>query len=78
MSLREDFVQLALAGELPFRELCRRFEISAPTGYRWLRRYQQQGRSGLADRSSRPQRSPGQTSPALETAVLTLRAQHPT
>jgi len=78
MSLREDFVQLALAGELPFRELCRRFEISAPTGYRWLHRYQEQGRSGLANRSSRPRRSPRQTSPALETAVLTLRAQHPT
>jgi hypothetical protein len=33
-SLREDLVQRALAGELPFWALCQRFEISAPTGYR--------------------------------------------
>lgn len=77
MSLREDFVQLAVAGELPFRELCRRFTISAPTGYRWLHRYQQQGRSGLANRSSRPQFSPRQTPPEVEAVVLQLRAQHP-
>ena len=69
-SLREDFVQLALAGKLPFRKLCRRFEISAPTGYRWLHRYQEQGRSGLANRSSRPRRSPRQTRPPVEAAVL--------
>lgn len=77
MSLREDFVQSVLVGELSFRELCRRFEISAPTGYRWLHRYQQQGRAGLANRSSRPRRSPRQTPPAVEAAVLRLRARHP-
>ena len=77
MSLREEFVQLALAGELPFRELCRRFEISAPTGYRWLYRYQEEGLAGLANRSSRPQHSPRRTRPQLEALVLQLRAQHP-
>jgi hypothetical protein len=34
MSLREEFVERALAEEEPFRALCRRFEISAPTGSR--------------------------------------------
>lgn len=77
MSLREEFVQLALAGELPFRELCRRFEISAPTGYRWLSRYRSEGRAGLANRSSRPKSSPHQTLAAVEATVLQLRAKHP-
>lgn len=77
MSLREEFVQLALAGETPLRELCRRFEISAPTGYRWIDRYRRDGPAGLIDRSRRPHRSPRQTSPALEAEVLALRDQHP-
>ena len=78
MSLREEFVQLALVGELPFRALCRRFEISAPTGYRWLSRYRAAGLAGLANRSSRPKSSPHQTPAAVEMAVLRLRAEHPT
>jgi transposase InsO family protein len=78
MSLREEFVQLAVTDEVSFRELCRRFEISAPTGYRWLYRYQTDGLAGLIERSRRPQHSPRQTSPELETAVLALRTRHPT
>jgi transposase InsO family protein len=77
MSLREEFVQRALAEDEPFRALCRRFEISAPTGYRWLVRYRREGLAGLADRSRRPRRSPRRTSPELEAAVLALRARHP-
>ena len=31
---------------------------SAATGYRWIRRFRTEGPAGLADRSSRPHRSP--------------------
>jgi transposase len=41
------------------RELCRRFGISPTIGYRLWARYRQEGHAGLADRSRRPQRSPG-------------------
>ena len=78
MSLREEFVLLALQPGANRRELCRRFGIVADTGYRLLARYQAEGLAGLAYRSRRPKRSPRQTSPELETVVLTLRAQHPT
>ena len=77
MSLREKFVGLANAPGANRRELCRRFGISAPTGYRWLQRYLDAGRDGLEDRSRRPQHSPNQTSPKLEAAVLARRRQHP-
>jgi putative transposase len=30
-------------------ELCRRYEISRQTGYKWLERYQQEGESGLEE-----------------------------
>jgi transposase InsO family protein len=57
-------------------ELCRRYGISRTTGYRWLARAA--AGEPLSDRSSRPRRSPGQTAPELEAAVLALREAHPT
>ena len=76
--LRAEFVALAQPAGANRRALCQRFGISAPTGYKWLRRYAAEGPAGLADRSRRPHHSPARTVPALEAAVLALRAQHPT
>lgn len=77
MSQRAEFVRLALAPGANRRALCRRFGISPDTGYRLLARYRAAGWAGLADRSRRPRRSPQRTAPAIEAAVLALRAQHP-
>ena len=76
--LRAEFVALATQPGANRRALCQRFEISAPTGYKWLRRYAAEGAAGLQDRSRRPRRSPARTAPAIERAVLALRAEHPT
>lgn len=77
MSLREEFVLLAEQEGANRRELCRRFGISAQTAYKWLARHREEGRAGLADRSRRPQHSPGLTDPTIEQHVLALRLQHP-
>lgn len=75
VSQREEFVRCAQSlGNVS--EACRRFGISRPTGYKWLRRYQREGREGLADRCRRPQRSPNKTSEAMEQAVLQVRENH--
>ena len=76
--LRAEFVALASQPGANRRALCQRFEISAPTGYKWLRRYATEGAAGLQDRSRRPRHSPARTAPAIEHAVLALRTQHPT
>ena len=47
--------------------------ISRDRAYVWWRRYQDEGLAGLEDRSSRPQRCPNQTRPALERRIVTLR-----
>jgi transposase InsO family protein len=78
MSQRQEFVRLASQEGANVRDLCRRYEISAPTGYKWLGRYASLGLAGLADRSSRPQRSPAQTPAVIEQAVLAVRLAHPT
>lgn len=77
VSLRQEFVVLASADGAKVRELCRRYTISSKTGYKWLARYRRAGPSGVADRSRRPHRSPTRTPPAIERAVLAVRAAHP-
>jgi transposase InsO family protein len=47
--------------------------VSAATAYKWVRRWRAEGTQGLADRSSRPQRSPRRLPPAREQAIVTCR-----
>jgi transposase InsO family protein len=75
VSLREEFVQLAMQRSVNKRELCRRFKISPKTGYKWLSRYKLSGREGLTDGSRRPHRSPSRTKGAIEQQVIELRAE---
>src|ERR1041385_1716191 len=77
MSARHEFVLMASQPNANIRSLCRHFGISSATAYKWLDRFQNQGVTGLTDRSRRPHRSPGKTVPLLEDAVLGLRRQHP-
>ena len=77
MSLRRGFVALATQEGANRRALCRHFGISPTTGYRWLRRHQTDGLTGLHERSRQPHHSPRRTSPPIEQAVLTVRDAHP-
>jgi transposase InsO family protein len=77
MSLRREFVELASREEANRRALCRRFGISATTGYKWLRRFAEEGRDGLVDRSRRPVMSPARTREAVERRVVSVRRRHP-
>ena len=55
---REAFCLAILAGKLNMSEACRQFQISRPTGYLWLDRYQQEGPLGLVNLSSKRTRQP--------------------
>ena len=77
MSLRREFVMLALAEGCNRRELCRRFGISPKTGYKWLHRYQSNGPDGLQERSRRPHHSPQCTPEVIEQRIIALRHEHP-
>jgi transposase-like protein len=74
---REEFVRLASQPEENIRLLCRRFQISPTTAYKWIDRYRAVGRAGLMDLSRRPRESPSQSSSLIEQAVLALRHQQP-
>ncbi len=78
MTLRQEFVALALQEGANRRQLCTRFGISPKTGYKWIERYRLEGRPGLLDRSKRPDQSPARTLQAVEATVVALRKEHPT
>lgn len=73
---RREFVALASVEGTNRRELCRRFGISAQTGYKWLSRANEAG-ADLNDRSRRPHDSPLQCPEAVEALVLGVRDAHP-
>jgi transposase InsO family protein len=77
MSLRLEFVELASQPGANVRDLCRRYRISAKTGYKWLNRYEPGNNKSLSDRSRRPHSSPGGSSARLEQSVVELRREHP-
>jgi transposase InsO family protein len=77
MSLRLEFVRLAGQPDANVRELCRRFQVSPKTAYKWLTRFRLQGEQGLIDRSRRPVRSPERTPDEMEQRILGLRKRHP-
>ncbi len=77
MDQRIDFIALSQKRDLSFSELCRRFNISRPTGYKWLYRYNKHGTEGLEDRSSRPINIPGQTNKEVEDIIEQLRNNDP-
>src|SRR5690242_725506 len=77
MDQRREFVALARQEGVNLRGLCRRFEISTKTGYKWLARAADQASDWPADRSRRPHESPARTAAGLEAAVLQVRDKHP-
>jgi transposase InsO family protein len=77
MDQREEFVRLALLEGANRRELCRRFGISAETGYKWLNRFAAGEACGFADRSRRPLSSPLQLAGAAAQRICEVRAEHP-
>jgi transposase InsO family protein len=77
MSLKLEFVLVADQEGTNMSALCRRFDISRKTGYKWLNRYREEGQDGLVERSRRPNHSPNKTSDQVETAVCEVRNNHP-
>jgi transposase InsO family protein len=57
----------------PVRRAAERFQVSPTTAARWAGRYRQLGEAGMADRSSRPHRSPRRTPTRVERRIIKVR-----
>ena len=77
--MERERVRFALEAELSefsHAELCRRYNISRPTGYKWIRRYREEGLAGLEDRSHRPHNCPHSTAKSVVDQILEIRKRH--
>ena len=77
MTERQRFVDDAHHGLFSMTELCARYGISRKTGYKWLDRYDEQGREGLRDRSHAPADCPHKISEEVGRAICEVRRAHP-
>jgi transposase len=59
----------------PVAHVARELGVSRQCAHRWVARFDAQGRAGLADRSSRPRRSPHATAPQMVASVLAARSR---
>lgn len=75
MSQRQEFISFCLQDDSNMSELCRRYNISRKTGYKWIKRYLEG--FGLDDKSRKPHTSPYQTSKAMTQKILQIRDTNP-
>jgi putative transposase len=78
MDERVGFIVEVVRGELSMTELCRRYEISRKTGYKWWQRFENGGKSSLANRSRAPNNHPNATDGAIASILISARKSHPT
>lgn len=77
VELRLEFVRRVTVGGEPISRLCEEYGISRPTGYLWLKRYQESRKiQSLVDRSHRPKSCPNRTDTRIETRVVELRNKY--
>jgi putative transposase len=77
MDQRISFINACLCGSFSMTELCERHSISRVTGYKWLRRYQDGGASGLCNLSSAPHVHGTRTADVIAEALVALRRARP-
>lgn len=68
---------LEVRAGVPVTEVADRYGVSRQSVHAWLRRYRDEGPSGLADRSHKVRHHPWQISAELESVVCELRRAHP-
>lgn len=72
---REEMAVAVLGGALTKAQAARVYAVSPKIVSRWVKRFKQDGRAAMADRSSRPKHSPRQTDMVLSERIAALRRQ---
>lgn len=73
--MRKEFVEDVLSHKATKAELCRKYEISRPTGDKWIRRYL--AGEALTDQSRAPHSPPARISPEMEALIVKWRNRYP-
>jgi len=76
VKIREELILKVLAKESTVVELAEEYGVARKTIYKWLKRYQTRGLTGLVDESRRPLSSPMKTSAELALEIVQLKKEH--
>jgi transposase len=76
MEQRLSFVVDYESGQWSMSELCERYGITRPTGYKWVGRFGSEGQEGLVERSRAPNGCPHETPEAVVQLLLEARARY--
>ena len=77
MSLRNEFVSLAIQRKTTISELCRRYSISRKTAYKWINHYKENTDTDFSNRSNKPNYSPNKTPFDVEALIKVTRLEFP-
>jgi transposase len=75
MDARLKFISEVLEGVYSMSDLCKAYDISRRTGYKWLGRYESKGPSGLCDRGKAPHHHPHAISEEVQRALLAIKGR---
>ena len=70
MEQKVEFIYEWLTQQYSITELCRSFEISRPTAYKLISRYERMGISGLVELKKAPINHPNRTKEKVEESIL--------
>jgi transposase InsO family protein len=76
MEQKVEFIHEWLTGKYTITELCRSFNISRPTAYKLISRYEKMGLSGLIEQERAPINHPNRTNQKVEDSILELKNKH--
>ena len=77
MEQKIEFICEWITGKYTITELCKSFEISRPTAYRLIDRFEKKGYEGLREQSRIPRKHPNETKENIVQGILKLKEKHP-
>ena len=76
MEQKIEFICEWRTGKYTITELCKSFEISRPTAYKLISRFEKQGFEALREQSRAPGKHPNATSENIVDGILNLKKKH--
>ena len=74
---KKQFILLWKTNKFTLSQLCRDFNITRPTGYKILKRYEEEGWDALNELSRRHWKHPMETPKEMVDAILEIRNKYP-
>ena len=77
MEERVRFINMILEGIKSNTDICKEFDISTKTGYKWINRFKQEGYAGIEDHSRRPLTHPARLEENVVCDIIAIKIAHP-